>query len=386
MHCRVTETFLAALLTLCFGAVAAVFPGASWEKAAPESLGVSTQALKDAPQSMTTPIGNAIVIRAGYDVYHYGDAYSATYHTASCVRSYLATMYGVAIREGEISMAALDEPVANLGTPAAKKFGTATLLKHLLSYSACSNPPGTGWQYGCQFNPMCEILMELYGTDMEKGMVELTNSKLLPVIGGKWSAVYWTKTQHPSCSYFRIRGTLEGLARWGWLMLHEGRWGDTQLIDSAFVERAISPLPKPGGGFVNATEGWQIHLNRGAWKGLPDDSYAALGNGAESVIWVCPSLEMVVARFGAQPQPSDAIHSFLKPIADAVVADLVPVAHGAPRRSSASCVRSAPHALFSLQGRYVGTCALSGPGTVRGAKGICVMKSGQIAKPVLVHH
>ncbi len=117
----------------------------------------------------------------------------------------------------------------------------------------------------------------------------------------------------------KIQATAADAARWGYLWLRGGRWRDRQVVDEWFVTRTLEPMPKPGGGFAEINEGWQIHLNRGGkWKGLPLDSFAALGAGSTSVIFVCPSLDLVIARRGVAPKHADHIEEFLKPIVDAV--------------------------------------------------------------------
>jgi hypothetical protein len=316
------------ILTFETHLLAAVWPEDTWQTANPESQGMSSAKLAQAPSKAEIEMGDVIVIRNGYDVWHHGDAYGRQGNTSSVVRSYLTTLYGIAIRQGVISGGrnAVERCVNSLNSATAKTFDNSVKIKHLVSYTSCVNPPGSKWNYNCNFNKMCEILMELYhGHWSEKGMVDLCDAKLKSVLGGSWYPKYWTKKQHNSTSYFRIYGNPSGMAYWGYLWLHRGQWNGKQLVDPWFVDRSIQPMPKPNGsGYANENEGWQIHLNKtGVWKGLPRDCYAALGACDRSSILVCPSLNLVIARKGPTSSPYsdrcvDSPQRWAKPIFDAI--------------------------------------------------------------------
>jgi outer membrane protein assembly factor BamB len=289
---------------------------------------MSSAKLTQAPSKAEIEMGDVIVIRNGYDVWHHGDAYGRQGNTSSMVRSYLTTLYGIAIREGVISGGrnAVERRVNSLDSATAKTFDNSVKIKHLVSYTSCGNPPGSKWNYNCNFNKMCEILMELYdGHWSENGMVDLCDAKLKSVLGGSWYPKYWTKEQHNSTSYFRIYGNPSGMAHWGYLWLHRGEWKGKQLVDPWFVDHTIQPMPKPNAnGYANENEGWQIHLNKtGVWKGLPGDCYAAMGACDRSSILVCPSLNLVIARKGPTSSPYsdrcvDSPQRWAKPIFDAI--------------------------------------------------------------------
>jgi CubicO group peptidase (beta-lactamase class C family) len=289
---------------------------------------MSSAKLAQAPSKTKIKMGDVIVIRNGYDVWHHGDAYGRQGNTSSVVRSYLTTLYGSAIRQGIIpgGRNAVERRVNSLDSATAKTFDASIKIKHLVSYTSCGNPPGSKWNYNCNFNKMCEILMELYhGHWSENGMVDLCDAKLKSVLGGSWYPKYWTKKQHKSTSYFRIYGNPSGMAYWGYLWLHRGKWKGKQLVDPWFVDRSIQPMPKPNAsGYANENEGWQIHLNKtGVWKGLPKDCYAAMGACDRSSILVCPSLNLVIARKGPTSSPYsdrcvDSPQRWAKPIFDAI--------------------------------------------------------------------
>ncbi|MCI0439837.1 MAG: fibronectin type III domain-containing protein, partial [Chloroflexi bacterium] len=295
-----------------------VWPDATtWPTATPESQGMSSAMLANAPNNATTPIGTAIVIRNGYDVWHYGDPYADDLGWwASVMRSYMTTIYGMLIQRGVIpgGQAAVEMQVNDLPSQTAQGFGDNVKLKHLLSYTSCASPPGSGWSYGCNYPKIEDIFTEITGSPPW----EYINDELRPILEGKsWQAIQVTHDD----DNLRVVGPQADMARWGYLMLRNGSWNGEQVLDPWFVEMATSPLLKAdGSGFADDNEGWQIHTNGGGiWPGLPLDSYAALGGLSQSVIFVAPSLDLVVARIGQSPGETDPIEKFLKPIIDAVI-------------------------------------------------------------------
>jgi len=334
-----------------------------WTTATPESQGMSTQLLRDAPGKMETAIDNAIVIRHGYDVWHFGgDPYSNNNGWwASVMRSFHTSVWGMLLQKGDLSggQSVVDGPVNQLPSDKAKSFGDDTKVKHLLSYTACASPPGSGWQYACMYNTTQDIFFELAG---EKTW-DYINNHLFPILGGNT----WEAVSYGEGDYLRIVGPEADLARWGYLFLRKGKWKDQQVLDPWFVEMATSPINNPNGsGYANINEGWQIHLNTDGnmWPGLPKDSYAALGAApVKYVVWVCPSLDMVVARNSDWSTPSRSfpggLEEFLLPIVEAVI-DSTPVSlfTSKPRdiyMSQLHNIRSLN--LFNINGRFVRTSA-----------------------------
>jgi hypothetical protein len=285
-----------------------------WPQASPEKVGMSSQRLEDAARLAITPIGDAIVIRRGYDVWRYGEPYGKTSGWwASTARSYLTTVFAMLIQRGVIpgGRDAVEIRVNQLPSATARSFKDDVRLKHLLSYTSCATPAGSEWQYGCNWVPMHAIFVEITG----RTPWDYINAELKPIIGGAaWQAI------EQRDGTLRVVGPPPDMARWGYLWLRGGRWKATQVIDAWLVDLATDPMPKPDGtGVAHPNEGWQIHTNDGGvWPGLPRDSYAALGANATSAIWVSPGLDLVIARLGDAPKEHDRIDEFLAPIVAAV--------------------------------------------------------------------
>jgi CubicO group peptidase (beta-lactamase class C family) len=86
-------------------------------------------------------------------------------------------------------------------------------------------------------------------------------------------------------------------ARFGYLALHDGMWGDSRLLPEGWVRMATTPSqdlnPAFGLGYwTNAADALQ--------PGLPEDLFGFAGFGGNRC-FVIPSLELVVARVGTGP-------------------------------------------------------------------------------------
>ena len=116
----------------------------TWPTAAPEDMGMSSQLLADAPGKAVTSIGTAIVIRNGYDVWHYGgDPYSGPGDWwASVMRTFMTTLFGMLIHRGVIQggESSVEMSVNQLPSATAQSFSSDVKLKHLLSYTVEGHP------------------------------------------------------------------------------------------------------------------------------------------------------------------------------------------------------------------------------------------------------
>jgi CubicO group peptidase (beta-lactamase class C family) len=94
----------------------------------------------------------------------------------------------------------------------------------------------------------------------------------------------------------------DALARVGLLLLHRGKWQDTQVLDRTVVETALAPSGMPG----HSGLGWWV--NRGAdgsllWKSAPPDAFAGAGAG-QQFLMVVPSMDLIIVRNGTALDPA----------------------------------------------------------------------------------
>jgi CubicO group peptidase (beta-lactamase class C family) len=80
------------------------------------------------------------------------------------------------------------------------------------------------------------------------------------------------------------------MARFGWLTLKRGRWGDRQVLSDAWVKLALTPTgPQPTYGFMN----WFLNTDRKPWPAAPATAFMHVGNGT-NIIYVDPEHDLVV--------------------------------------------------------------------------------------------
>ncbi len=78
-------------------------------------------------------------------------------------------------------------------------------------------------------------------------------------------------------------------ARFGYLFLRRGRWGDDQILSEEWVDLATTPSNvQPRYGYM-----WWLNTDDAMWPGLPASSFAALGAGTNA-IWIDPEDNLVV--------------------------------------------------------------------------------------------
>jgi len=87
------------------------------------------------------------------------------------------------------------------------------------------------------------------------------------------------------------------LARFGYLMLRNGRWNGRQVLPSWWIELATrrSQSFNPHYGY-----NWWVNTEGTMWQGVPRDAFAASGF-LSNRCYVIPSLDLVVARVGSGP-------------------------------------------------------------------------------------
>lgn len=93
------------------------------------------------------------------------------------------------------------------------------------------------------------------------------------------------------------------LARVGYCMLHNGRWGEQQVIPEWFVRETAAPthtvtgIKTFGRDAVSFSHGWELPglLSGDKGRGIPRDARFKPGSGGQLIAFV-PSLDLVVAR------------------------------------------------------------------------------------------
>jgi CubicO group peptidase (beta-lactamase class C family) len=93
--------------------------------------------------------------------------------------------------------------------------------------------------------------------------------------GTRWGGGLWISTRDE--------------ARFGYLFLRKGRWGDKQILSEKWVKAATTPSDVgPDYGFL-----WWLNTKQKQWPSAPTSSFAAVGAGSNT-IWVDPEHDLVV--------------------------------------------------------------------------------------------
>jgi CubicO group peptidase (beta-lactamase class C family) len=184
-------------------------------------------------------------------------------------------------------------------------------------------------------NVLSHAIAKMYGYYDSKrpeetpGFGRLIKEKIRDPIGGSWTYKYFN-FKHPRRAkrgifgyYTSIEASAHDMARMGYLWLNMGNWAGRQIIPEKWLKEATQTAPN-----IRANcpkEQWRYGYafwtndHGKMWPNLPRDSYAASGAGQKH-IWVCPSLNVVVAQSpGIGSSQTDAINSeLLRKIADAL--------------------------------------------------------------------
>jgi CubicO group peptidase (beta-lactamase class C family) len=268
---------------------------------------------------------NGVIIRNGYVVAEFGDTTSAD-PTYSVAKSMLATVAGIAVRDGLIK--SLDAPVGQTikdGGYDSPQNAKVTWRHHLQQESEWDGEmwgkkhdfvgtqafgdgerkprllkgPGEFYEYNdVRINrfslsllrtfkkPVPDVfrdeVMNVIGASntwqwipYKNSYIELDGKKTASVSGGtRWGGGVWINSWD--------------MARFGYLWLRNGKWGTKQIVPATYVKSALTASDHgPDYGFL-----WWLNTKGGA-KSLPTNAYQAQGAGSNT-IFVSPDHDLVI--------------------------------------------------------------------------------------------
>jgi CubicO group peptidase (beta-lactamase class C family) len=301
-------------------------PGATWEVEDPADAGMAAADLERARRYAFADDRNTqgvVVVRHGAIVAEwYADGADADSWVASwsVAKSFSSAVTGIAVADGSIED--VDDPASEYldewaGTdkadiavedilhmqsgldwdedydPSSARSSDVVqmgLSRDELAYAAArpvAHPPGTTWVYS---SGDAMILAGIVEGATGMSMRDYATEHLFEPIGME-RADWWQDVEGQTLGYCCLDSTARGFARFGLLYLHEGRWGDEQIVPKEWVHDSIANAPgdHPGYGYM-----WWLLPEL---EGVPDDAYAAQGHDGQ-FIWVIPSLDLVVVRTG----------------------------------------------------------------------------------------
>jgi CubicO group peptidase (beta-lactamase class C family) len=158
--------------------------------------------------------------------------------------------------------------------------------------------PGGGYSYTSQSPHVASIVLRhLVGMEMQ----EYIDQKLAKPMGwGTWGYALHrgenTLPHTPGGADTAIRST--DVARFGYLILHKGKWGKRQLVPAAYIEMAGKPSPYQ----THAPFSLMFEVNAdGHVAGAPRDTFFKSGGGGYGIV-IVPSLDLVIYKMAGSDQ------------------------------------------------------------------------------------
>ena len=269
---------------------------------------------------------NGVVIYKGYLVAEFGDTTWAD-PTYSVAKSMLATVAGLAVRDGKLTN--LDEPVGRTvkdGGYDSPRNSLVTWKMHLQQETEWEGEmfgkkddfvgtkafgdgerkprelkrPGTFYEYNdVRINRLGQSLLRTF----KKPVPEVFRDEVMNVIGAS-NTWRWVPYHN---SYVEVDGkrmaSVSGGTRWGggvwinavdmarfgYLWLRGGKWGDRQIVPPDYVKAAIAPSAHgPDYGYL-----WWLNTQGKNYPGLPANAYGARGAGSNTIT-ILPDQDLVV--------------------------------------------------------------------------------------------
>ncbi len=268
---------------------------------------------------------NGVVIYKGYVVAEFGDT-TWVDPTYSVAKSMLATVAGIAVRDGLI---VLDEPVGKKikdGGYDSPHNRLVTWKMHLQQESEWEGemfgkkhdfvgreqfgegerqpralqPPGSFYEYNdVRINRLGLSLLRV----LRKPVPEVFRDEVMTPIGAsngwKWVPYHNSYVDIDGRRMASVSGGTRwgggmwidswDMARFGYLWLRGGRWGDRQILPPEFVRGAITPSAHgPDYGYL-----WWLNTERRNYPDLPASVYGARGAGSNTIT-ISPEHDLVV--------------------------------------------------------------------------------------------
>ncbi len=338
MNSRFITALAAAILTAPIALAAELyFPADQWDTVEPTAVGWDPQRLAAAVEFAMSRRSSGVVIlhRGRIMAEKYQDLpprsirYRAMLHgrdgngraiedVASVQKSVVGFLVGVAQEKGLVKIG--DRVHQHLGagwSKAEPKQEAAITIRHLITMSSGLNErlefvaePGTKWKYNT--TAYSRSLLAIVAAS-GRSPNELTGEWLTNHVGMKdsrWVERPWAENANVAANRYGFATTARDLARFGLLILANGKWNDEALLaDQQYLQASRSPSQT-----LNRSYGflWWLNGQRSAARAArrvrgplipaaPHDLFAAQGALGRKC-YVVPSLGLVVTRLGDSPE------------------------------------------------------------------------------------
>lgn len=307
-------------------------PVHQWPRAAPDTLGLNTEAL-DAhlERCRRSQAFGCLVAYRGHVVqeWYREEPHSPFVGTRSAVKSWIGLLAGMVVSDGAID--SLGVPVARYIPEWTAGARAGVTVEHLLTMrsglrdrtgaeltvprpDSSAGPPPEGPGVVAADNTTAFALdTELDFEPGERFSYSNEGVQLLSLLLKRASGMRLSRYAHErlfaplgmdrtrlrvdaygnTVGFGGAETTLSEFARIGQLVANEGRWNGEQVVPAAWIERATSPVATPNYGFL-----WWVDRKR--------DNVAATGS-LDNVCIVFPEHDLVAVRMQRDPQPDAAV-------------------------------------------------------------------------------
>lgn len=318
-------------------------PNHGWATASPDEVGMDAASLEAARDYALTGGGSGLIVRYGRMVYSWGDI-DQRFDVKSTTKSIGGIALGLALDEQRVTLddtaqshlpsfgTAPPHPQANVDSGHLPNITLLQLATHTAGfekpaddkvsggtpgYGSLVAEPGTTWLYSDgALNWLADVLTEVYAQDLNTLLSERVWS-VLGISGDDvlWRANAWRPQTNSAGIATRelasgMQVNTNAMARVGLLFLRNGVWAGQRILSESFIETVRTPRPEFAdlpianeASFPGATTNYGVlwWTNKtGMLPNVPRDAYWAWGLG-DSLIVVIPSLDLVIARAGNDP-------------------------------------------------------------------------------------
>jgi CubicO group peptidase (beta-lactamase class C family) len=317
-----------------------VYPTTAWTTAAPADVAMDAAPLDQAAAYALTGGGAGMIIRHGRLVKSWPDdatALNARYQLKSASKSIGGVALGLAIDDQLLQLTDTAQTrLPSIGIPPAGNrqdwLSAITVLQLATHTAGFEKPdsltgaalvvqPGTTWLYSdAGLNWLADVLTTVNNEDLNA----LLFRRVYTPIGITDADLRWRAHRYrnpapgsivPRELASGISANVNALARFGHLFLRRGVWNGQRIVSEAFIDTVRTPRTETAatsiGGAPNqnpadfpaATARYGVLWWTNADGGLPNvprDAYWGWGL-SDSLIVVIPSLDLVIARTGADP-------------------------------------------------------------------------------------
>lgn len=286
-----------------------VWPTENWSVSSLEEQSIDPVILAQGLENTADqrkPTSSFLIVRHGVLLWEaYGDGYdqNSKHYSASMTKSVLSAVVGIAIDQGYIK--SVEQSIAELIGDDDFRDLHDVQLKHLLTmcsgygvkniYKSPKNPtasvvitpestPGTTFAYN---DDLAHLTSKIVTAVSGRSVLELAEEFLFEPIGVT-SYIWPADEQGITIGHTALEWTARDMARFGYLYLRNGRWGEQQVVTEDWVRESTQKYSE--GGFpANHAYGyfWWVEKN------TKYNIFFAGGFG-EQRIFVIPELDMVI--------------------------------------------------------------------------------------------